>query len=308
MASRGRRLQSYHELSNFRAGLDLVLHVGALLAIFALCHALQHPLAYLVGIVLVGGLQNAFASLSHEAWHQKTFTWRPLNELVGAWVYSYPIGLPFHHDRRRHLQHHQRVGLETDPDWPNYGGDAYGTAPRVLGFLLGKVVGLHLVGALWQTVVKRRPRIDVGESNLGRGPSAERELASVLAMQGVLFVGFALFAHWWEYFVLWVLPLATVTAFLVSTRAYLEHAYVGEAQAPEDRLYDFDTNAIGHFFLSPCHFHLHALHHAHPGVPHYRVPALKRELATAEGLGYAGEQKPGYLRVLVDNLRALRAA
>lgn len=306
MASRV-RLQPYHELSNLRAGLDLALHWGALLGLFTLCHQWGHPLGYLLAIVVIAGLQNAMASLSHEAWHQKTFTHRPTNDVVGAWLYSYPIGLPFFHDRRRHLQHHQRVGGPTDPDWPNYSDEARETGPRLLFWLFGKLVGMHLVITVWTTVVRGRPRIDVGEARDETGPSTRRELASVALVQLVLFAGFALLGSWWEYVVLWLVPLATLTAFLISTRAFLEHGHPEPDPPPEARLCDFDTNAAGHFFLSPCHFHLHALHHAYPGVPHYRLPELKQQLAEPSGLGYPGRQRPGYLRVLREHLQSLRA-
>lgn len=306
MASRV-RLKPYLELSNLRAGLDLALHWGALLASFAFAHAVGHPAAYALAIVGIAGLQNAMASLSHEAWHQKTFTYRPANDWVGAWLYSYPIGLPFFHDRRRHLQHHQRVGDPSDPDWPNYSDDARETAPRLLFWLFGKLVGMHLVTSLWTAIVRGKPQIDVGDAEDSAGPSTQREMACVFVAQLVLFAGFAVFSAWWEYVVLWLFPLATGTAFLISTRAFLEHGHTEADASAEARLGDFDTNAVGHFFLSPCHFHLHALHHAHPGVPHYRLPELKRQLAEPEGLGYPGVQRPGYLAVLREHLAARRA-
>lgn len=298
-------LASYLDVSNGRALLDLILHWGGIVLLFALAHALNHPLAYLVAVVVMAGFQNGLISLMHEAVHAKCFRPRWLNQRIGRWVYGYPVGLPFHHDTVRHLLHHRLVGAREDPDWPNYQGDQYATAGSTLRFLSGKLVGTNLFANLLSFATRGRPRIAVSQADDGWAPSGLSELAGIFAVQLTLFSAVALLGRWWEYLLLWILPLATVTSFLIGVRAFIEHTHLREPVEPEARLSDFAAGPLGRFFISPCNFHLHALHHAYPAVPHYRLRALKAALCRRDGLGYAGSQKPGYGRALAEHLRVM---
>jgi fatty acid desaturase len=60
------------------------------------------------------------------------------------------------------------------------------------------------------------------------------------------------------------------------------------------------------FFISPSHFNFHALHHAHPSIPHYNLPRGRREYLRQLG-SYPFDVWPGYVRGFVDHLRALDA-
>jgi fatty acid desaturase len=123
-----------------------------------------------------------------------------------------------------------------------------------------------------------------------------------LVLAGVL----TLAIDWWAYPVLWLLPLATVTAFCNSLRAFVEHASPENEVAPESRLFDVAIGPLERLMISPCHFNYHALHHAFPSVPHYRLPRAKEVVAEANG-GYPFVVVPGYLRVLFGHLRRLRS-
>ena len=136
---------------------------------------------------------------------------------------------------------------------------------------------------------------------------APGEMLAVAAAQLLLLAAFSAFGRPWEYVLLWILPLATVANFLVSLRAFVEHA-TARPDAPGDaRLYDFAPGPLQRFLVSPCLFHLHALHHAYPGVPWYRLPALRRALAE-RGIGYAGQPRPDYVRSLREVLQDQRSA
>ena len=57
----------------------------------AIAHASELWWVYLLAIVAIGGLQNRLIVLAHEAWHRKAFRPVRLNQLSGAWLYSYLV-------------------------------------------------------------------------------------------------------------------------------------------------------------------------------------------------------------------------
>jgi fatty acid desaturase len=107
--------------------------------------------------------------------------------------------------------------------------------------------------------------------------------------------------------VLWLFPLATFAGFFANFRSFVEHVTVSDDASPDERLRDIEAGGLTRFFISPSHFNYHALHHAHPSIPHYNLRAGKR--AYVEQLGaYPFDVWPGYARGFVDHLKALSAA
>src|SRR5215471_4948256 len=104
--------------------------------------------AYTLAIVVIGGRQNALATLAHEGWHGLLFASRRRNHFAGAWLYAYPIGILYDHDRERHLRHHREVGHTFDPDWINYTSHDRNSAVRVIGYLSSLLFGRLLFGSL----------------------------------------------------------------------------------------------------------------------------------------------------------------
>ncbi|MFT5285446.1 MAG: fatty acid desaturase [Planctomycetota bacterium] len=292
------QLSRHHQASSARAALDLLFHWGGILGCAYAAHYFGTWPVYLAALVLIAGFQNSLVSLAHEAWHNKTLRPTGLNHAVGAWLYAYPVGLTYYNDMYRHIAHHEFVGKPNDPDWENYSNAHFETKSKTLRFLFGKLIGMHLVTTLVHYLVRGKPKIVVDTSTKKRSVPIKRELLCVGIVQLILLGGFTLFGHFWEYLVLWMLPLSTFTSFFIATRALLEHAHAQAPPDPDERLFDFAPGPIGHFFFSPCHFHLHALHHKYPSAPHYRLPKLKRELADENGLGYPGSQRGGYIQAL----------
>ena len=195
---------------------------------------------------------------------------RPLNNWVGAWLYAYPVGIPFHYDRRRHLAHHKRVGLHDDPDWVNYSNAGRETPVRLIAFLAGRLLGTLLVSTIWSVLVRRRPRVAFADG--GRDVPPRGEWLRMAACQAVLAVVATFWLGIWAYPLLWLLPLSTVTAFCTVVRAFVEHNTEDDTAPVDKRLRDYAPGPLEAAWFSPCHFHFHALHHAYPSIPHYRLP------------------------------------
>jgi len=302
-------LRELSRVSNAWGVVDLVAAWGAIGLALGLAHAVDRWWFYLLAAVLVASRQNALSTLAHEGFHGLCFRNRRWNDAVAAWLYAYPVGMFYRHDGRRHLRHHREVGETHDPDWVNYSNEGRETPAGVIRYLLALLCGLRLVQLVRSVLFDRAPRIRLEDGSAEAEAAAlRRELVAMALCQAALFATFAWLFEWWTYPVLWVLPLVTVASFLVNLRALIEHA------APEDRapgparLRDFAASPLEAFFLSPSHFHFHALHHAFVSIPHRNLPKARWALTGAHRGSYPIEVWPGYLRSLRLHMRALREA
>ena len=257
----------------------------------------------------------------HGAWLALTWWWTalplvallPLAAIVVAWhgslqheaVHGHPSGrpwvdqlvagaplwlwLPFPLYRESHLAHHA-TGALTDPidDPESYYVDAsawrtMGWAQRAVLRAMQTLAGRLLLGP---AVVLARFAANEARAMASLRGAARRRRAGVWLSHAA---ACALVLAWvvgvcgmplWLYLVAFVYPGLSLTLL----RSFIEHR-----RAPEQaqRTAIVETNRFfGTLFL---HNNLHALHHASPGVPWYRLPALyrarKAELLAANG-GY----------------------
>jgi len=287
--------------SRIRAGLDLLLVWGVIAAAIAAAQVIDRAYAYALAIIVIGARQNALATLAHEGWHSLLFSSRRLNHAIAAWFYAYPIGILYEHDRERHLRHHREVGHDYDPDWINYTSRDRETSGRVLSYLASLLCGRLLFSTVVSFARRGQPRIGV-ESQKG----VVGELLRVVLCQALLFsVMTRATHHWWSYPLLWMLPLATFAGFFANFRALIEHVAVRDDAAPEDRLRDIHAGPFERFFIAPSHFNYHALHHAHPSLPHYNLPRGKDAYLQRFGY-YPFTVRPGYTKALFAHLKELR--
>jgi fatty acid desaturase len=296
-------LQSYNSVSNVRGLIDLVVHWGAIILVFCAVYYTQSVLLGLLAVPIIAGLQNSLASLAHETFHYKVFTSRKLNSITGGFLYSYPLGVPFQNYRKRHLEHHRNVGYRNDPDWGNYQGRQFESVSSVYGFFASKLLGSYLFVNVYTLLSGKNPPMLLE----GQAESSTKDLVYLAVTQLVLLALVSIFFSWWMYFVFWLLPLVTLTAFLIGVRAYLEHNDPDEDSGVDVRLFDYRPNWLEHFFISPCHFHLHAIHHAFPAVPHYRLDAMKAELGQ-RGIDYPCQDRAGYIECFFAQVKKLGAA
>ncbi|MFN6978457.1 MAG: fatty acid desaturase, partial [Gemmobacter sp.] len=234
--------------------------------LFAVGTTLAAALWLPLGIVLTGIAIAQFSSLQHEALHGHPFADPRLNE---ALVFpALNLTVPYRRFRDTHLAHHHDPIL-TDPyDDPetNYLDPAvWARLPRWRQWLLGVnntlagrvVIGPVIGNALWLA----------GEARLWRADAPGVRRAWALHAGGLAVVAAWL---WLTGMPVWAyLAAAYLGHALLKIRTFLEHRAHEAARARTVIVEDRGPLAL--LFLNN---NLHVVHHMHPNVPWYRLPAL----------------------------------
>lgn len=232
-----------------------------------------HPAWYtfLIAFVVVSSRQQALLNCEHEGVHGKFLPSRRWNDRVGTYLCAAAVGSPYGAAKARHLSHHRLLGVDEDPDRDLYSGAGKRTREGLFRYflngLLGGYAGMVLMG----------PRAPRAASAAG---SAQRDLLSLVLVQGVLAGGLTLAFAWWVYPLLWLAPLVTVTALCHLIRSFVEHA-VSDSEAPAhgNRLITIRSFFLERALLSPYFMNYHAEHHLLPSVPAPRLKELQERLA-----------------------------
>ncbi|MDZ4096882.1 MAG: fatty acid desaturase [Paracoccaceae bacterium] len=225
-------------------------------------------LSPLLGVVLTGLAIAQFCSLQHEVLHGHPFRSRVLNE---ALVFpGFALTVPYGRFRDTHLAHHYDPVL-TDPyDDPesNYLDPAVWnrlpwlsqTILRCNNTLMGRIVIGPLVGnVLW---LRAEAKLLLAGNR------------AVMRDWGLHLAGVALVVVWitavpmsgWAY-----LAAVWIGHALLKIRTFLEHR--AHALARARTVIIEDRGPLAFLFLNN---NLHVVHHCHPEVPWYRLPALYR--------------------------------
>lgn len=242
--------------------------LAATYGLWALGTTLGYGVAPALGIVLTGIAIAQFSSCQHEVLHGHPFRARWLNEAL-VWP-ALTLTVPFGRFRDTHLAHHHDPAL-TDPyDDPesNYlDPAAWARLPgwaravfRANNTLLGRVViGAVLGNVLWLAAEWRLAR--AGERAVLRDWGLQ--LAGLVPV--VAWLWWAAMP-WWGY-----LAAAWIGHGLLRIRTFLEHRAHEAARARTVIIEDRGPLAL--LFLNN---NFHAVHHMHPAVPWYRLPAVYR--------------------------------
>lgn len=297
--------------SNLRGALSVAKDYGLLLAAFALCIALPHPVTYLAAVLLLAGVHAGFAILTHEAAHRSLFATARLNDWVGQYLCALPNfnNMPMY--RAYHMAHHRLAGTAQDPDlvmverYPISRANLRRKLLRDLSGLNGLRFFIGMIGmaaGYWkfqQNGVVERIAYD---RPMGFGDYLRQFLANgggysllwQLALMGVL----AAFGHGWLY-LLWVAAFVFVFPLCMRLRQLADHAVVHNALSsnPLDHARSSRASWWEKLLLSPHHEHYHLEHHLMPSAPHWNLPKLHAHLVE-RGLIPAANQANGLADVL----------
>ncbi|PWT84249.1 MAG: hypothetical protein C5B56_15905 [Proteobacteria bacterium] len=267
--------------------LVVVSHLALVLAPAYLA-AVLGPTWWLLGCWLWFGLtMNGLLNLMHEAAHCHVFHERGPNDLIGRWLLG-PLALAdFDGYRRRHWDHHRRLGEPDDPK------TTYHTDIRGWRALALAVRCLTLAEAIAKFLHQTK-----GDEDAPARGSSPAWMIRVAVFQS-LFAGSLLAVAWsthradlrgtllsaaLAYGFVYGYGLASVTVFAAALRAIAEHQPGPDPAAREGAaaLRNFRCNPLTRLVLGAYGFAEHATHHLQPGIPYYHLRAATRDLAAAD--------------------------
>ncbi len=222
-----------------------------------------------LGIALAAIAMAQFSSIQHEVLHGHPFRSRLLNE---ALVFpALNLAVPYGRFRDLHLAHHHDPAL-TDPyDDPesNYQDPAVWARMsrplralyRINNTLLGRMLVGPAIGT-WSFVV----------SDLAAARAGDRSVTRAWALHALGLVLIGLWLMTVASMPVWAYLLASYLGYsLLKIRTFLEHRAHEAARARTVIIEDRGPLAL--LFLNN---NLHVVHHMHPTVPWYRLPATYR--------------------------------
>jgi fatty acid desaturase len=232
--------------------------------------------AVAAAIPVIGNRYYGLYILGHDGLHRRLFDDFATNDLVCDLFILAPIGSITRINNRNHLQHHQNLANETDPDRHKHG-------------CFNKVTRLELAGYLTAvTSALRSVRNVLVGSSAGTEPTEGssrtdgyrlRDIAILFTVQGALCLTLSLLFGWWGYLLLWWVPVFLFTFLPDNLRSFVEHSHAeADERADEHRLITHLPHPIERALLSPMNMNYHAAHHLWPSIPYYNLPAADSEL------------------------------
>lgn len=220
----------------------------------------------LLGVLVTGLAIAQFSSLQHEVLHGHPFRSRALNE---ALVFpGLTLTVPYGRFRDTHLVHHHDPNLTDpydDPESNYYDPAVWAKLPRAFQFLLrlnNTLLGRITLGPILGNILWLRTEARL----MAQG---NRQVIRDWALHGL---GVALVVLW--------IRAAPMTGWGYLAAAYLGHAILKIRTFLEHRAHEAarartviveDRGPLSLLFLNN---NLHVVHHMHPQVPWYELPAL----------------------------------
>jgi len=253
---------------------------------------------FALAFLIVSSRQQALLNCEHECVHRKFVPNRLLNDFIGMFFCAGPVGSPFSAAQARHLAHHRLLTLPDDPDRHLHNAEP----PRDTRWGLVRYFVSGLLGG-YAVMVLLGPQDRPTQPSKG---SARRDIIALLVSQAIIGVGLSLVFAWWVYPVLWLAPLASLTALCHLVRSFVEHAVTNEEMnRHHNRLITIRSNLLERGLVSPYYMNYHAEHHLMPSVPAPRLPKLQNRLARREDVPPV-LRRTSYGSALGRYLRALR--
>ncbi len=254
------------EIDDVRNVVTTISSLALPVALVATVIALEHWLAVIVAIPVMGILQNRLFILHHEGAHRLLFSNRRWNDWIGVVLLGWlAFGTGTHSYRRGHANHHRDEFGPKEPDFLLY--SFYPITAKSLRRKLTRdatgVSAYRILKPRFTGLLKRRYLTN-----------SLRFLAGQVAVFGL----FLLAGHPWLYLLLWVLPYASVYQVLNRLRAIAEHG--GLTRSPDRRVTSHHVRQswLSSIIIVPYGVGWHLAHHVDSGIPFRNLPAFTRVL------------------------------
>jgi fatty acid desaturase len=277
-------------------GIGAVFHAWIVIGL-AMAAAIWQPVLIILAVPIIGARQLGLSILMHEAAHGGLSKNSALNGFFGHWMSGAPIGASLKSYRDYHLKHHKYAQQDEDPDLI-----LSAPFPITKASLRRKIIR-DLTG---QTFFKQRLNQFSNALGLGirnakgtenRSQSAREAVVPFVATNLVILAILVATGHWWAFFVLWLLPLATWNQMITRLRNIAEHAVVPDHADPMRHARTTRVSLLERIFIAPYYVNYHCEHHMFMHLPFYRLAEAHR-LLTKLGHTDRMEVQSGYYGVL----------
>jgi fatty acid desaturase len=271
--------EELRRIPNLRNSISIVLLYAQTGAVIGLTLWWNHPLGWLLGVLLMGRAHAQFMSLMHEAAHRLLFSSKRVNDFVGRFLIGYPAFTNTDAYRRVHMAHHRDEFGPEEPDVPLY-------------------ANYPISRDSWRRKLWRDATGQTGWKLLkqqfgglrGADPLTRRSQQKILAMQVMLIAISVALGAPEAYFVLWLLPFLTVWRVINRLRSVAEHGGMRRGEDRRIATHSVRQTLLARFFLVPFNIGFHLSHHVDAGIPFRSLPKFHRELKQAgyltDGLEY----------------------
>lgn len=263
-----------------RAYVLIVLAIGAALT-------WQTPLVWVAAILAIGCQQYALQIILHDGLHGRLMPTKRATDLFCRVVLCYPLFSVLPAFRKKHLDHHQFLGTERDPD--RYYHATLGKHTRFLFVLY-----LTAISSVLATVLRAKTKAEQEQSSANKRFNVVDTTLLVL-VQAIICAVLSYLGPWYSYPLLWVASFSFGVFILQNIRSFAEHAQPeADEEADGHRDITYRSSRLERIFISPSNMNYHAEHHMYPGVSYYHLPALRSHLEEA-GLMDEVEYRRSYL-------------
>ncbi|PIS10464.1 MAG: hypothetical protein COT73_09230 [Bdellovibrio sp. CG10_big_fil_rev_8_21_14_0_10_47_8] len=239
-------------------------------------HFFSWPL-YLITALIIASRQHALLVLVHDAAHYRITSSKTMNDLTANFFAGFPCFIGTHSYRLHHLQHHQHLNTELDPDWARKIHQPEWQFPmpkRMLARILFQQV---LIGG-YEWVVLTSTMLLKNLHLSAKDPRKKEGL--LLATYFMAMFGLAIYFNLFHQLIFyWLIPLLTLFPLIQRIRSISEHFAVDRDRIL-NRTRNISTTWIERFFFSPHSVNWHLVHHLYPSVPHYNLEELHQQLMT----------------------------
>ncbi len=286
-----RRLTGPKEkISSLRGIFDICYATSLLIGSVVLFSNLHSLFLYPLACIVIGSLQFHMLNLAHAGLHWHLLPNKKWNDLITAWVLSYPIGTNLHYARHEHFQHHLHFNTEKDPVRVYYENTCFQNRTSLVLYFLKKLLIIDSVGRLISL-------LRIGHRTSKSETYNYSEFVKMISVQFIILFCFTWYDKASDYFFFWLLPAMTVANFLLAFRSYVEHAKSEpfENTSSTTGLYLIDAPYLEKIWLGSFGFDRHAMHHFYPTIPYYQMHKYEKETLKNPSMTCLYSSRKGYL-------------
>ena len=278
------QVQELSKVSNLRFLWAVTRQWIAIAAAVAIAAWSNHWLVYLLMIVVIATRQHALGILMHDGTHYRCLTNRKANDIICDLFCALPIGMLTSRYRYEHQLHHRFLNTSGDPYWNDFEHDTDWQWPKkkwdAAMIFLKDLAGLN-ASRISRVTYRWSPWINHFSGKEIPPPLTVSERITIYGFYTALFSIITLTGTWFEFVVLWLVPLSTVMIALMRLRTIAEHLVLPNKNALDASRHT-DGTLLERLSISPLNINYHIDHHLFPLVPYYRLPQLHELLLQNE--------------------------